>query len=152
MNMEQRLINLQNVYAASIAETVNTYERLGQLTAIETRREAKQAQSAPYMVKQLGISSINEVFITLSDIFGCANWHTECTEEGMIASATTCKLCALSKKMGGASPCKGWCLDPMIAMLKVIAEKEGASVSVEVEGTLMEHDACHLVVTLHPQT
>ena len=152
MDIEQRLMNLQNIYAASVAETVNTYQGLGQLTAIETKREARQAQSAPFMVKQLGLSSINEVFTGLSVIFGCANWHTESTEDGLVATATTCKLCALTKRMGGASPCKGWCLDPMIAMLKLMAEREGMSASVRVEETLMEHDACRLVVTLYPRT
>jgi hypothetical protein len=40
----------------------------------------------------------------------------------------------------------------MIAMLEVIAKREGVNASVKVEGTLMEHDQCTLVVTLHPQS
>jgi hypothetical protein len=152
MDMNQKLMSLQHIYAASVAETVNTYHGLGQLAAIETKREARQAQSAPFMVQQLDISTMEEVFTQLTAIFGCADWQTERTNEGLSVKATTCKLCALSKRMGGASPCKGWCLDPMIAMLEVIAKREGVNASVKVEGTLMEHDQCTLVVTLHPQS
>jgi hypothetical protein len=149
MDIEQRLLCLQNTYAASVAETVNTYQGLGQLEAIETRREARQALSAPHLIAQLGLSSFDEVFTGLSAIFGCANWHVEPTDEGLRAIATTCKLCALSKKMGGASPCKGWCLDPMIAMLKAMAGEKGQNLSVNVDGTLMTHDACRVVVSVH---
>ena len=149
MDIEQRLLCLQNTYAASVAETVNTYQGLGQLKAIETKREARQAQSAPYMIKQFGLSAFDEVFAGLSAIFGCANWQVEPTDEGLRATATMCKLCALSKKMGGASPCKGWCLDPMIAMLKAIAVEKGENLSVHVDGTLMTHDACRVNVTVH---
>lgn len=95
---------------------------------------------------------MEEVFTQLTAIFGCADWQTERTKEGLSAKTTTCKLCALSKRMGGASPCKGWCLDPMIAMLEFIAKREGMNASVKVEGTLMEHEECTLIVTLHPQS
>ena len=40
MEIEKRLTMLQNTYAASIAETVNTYEKLRALeTIVEKRKE-----------------------------------------------------------------------------------------------------------------
>jgi len=42
MESEQKLAVLQNVYAAAIAETVNTYQVLGFLAAIEQRKQERQ--------------------------------------------------------------------------------------------------------------
>lgn len=144
MESEQKLAILQNVYAAAIAETVNTYQGLGALIAIEKRKQERQGQTAPYLLAQLGISTVEGVFSSLSNIFGCADWKVEHDGSGYNAVATTCKLCALSKKMGGASPCKGWCLDPMIAMIKALESKA----TVDVEQTLMNGSSCCLTVKL----
>lgn len=148
MESERKLSALQNIYAASIAETVNTYRALGQLSSIVARKEARQGQTAPFMLQQLGIETEEEVFSRLSDVFGCANWQVEKHETGFEATATACKLCALSKKMGGASPCHGWCIDPMTAMIKEIARRKGYVAQVRLEGTLMEQDRCTLAITM----
>jgi len=146
MEIEKRLIMLQNTYAASVAETVNTYEKLGALEAIVERRKARQAQTAHYLNQQLGIQSVEDVFYKLSEIYGCANWSVVKTDDGFTATATSCKLCALSKKMGGANPCNGWCLDPMIAML---SDASGIDVkNIIVESTLMNDDCCKVSVKI----
>ncbi|HHV59080.1 MAG TPA: hypothetical protein GXX49_02045 [Clostridiaceae bacterium] len=144
MEIEKRLIVLQNTYAASVAETVNTYEKLRALETIVERRKERQAQTAPYLNQQLGIKSAEEVFYKLSEIYGCANWTVEKTEDGYVATATSCKLCALSKKMGGANPCNGWCLDPMIAMLSDVCKID--SENIIVDSTLMNDDCCKVSV------
>jgi len=144
MEIEKRLIVLQNTYAASVAETVNTYEKLRALETIVERRKERQAQTAPYLNQQLGIKSAEEVFYKLSEIYGCANWTVEKTEDGYVATATSCKLCALSKKMGGANPCNGWCLDPMIAMLSDVCKID--SENIIVDSTLMNDDCCKVWV------
>lgn len=135
---------LQNTYAASIAETVNTYEKLKALETIVEKRKERQVQTAPYLNQQLGIQSVEDVFYTLSEIFGCANWSVEKTENGYAATATSCKLCALSKKMGGANPCNGWCLDPMLAMITATGKIDAGSIAVE--STLMAADCCKVVI------
>lgn len=144
MEIEKRLTMLQNTYAVSIAETVNTYEKLRALETIVERRKERQAQTAPYLNQQLGIKSAEEVFYKLSEIYGCANWTVEKTEDGYVATATSCKLCALSKKMGGANPCNGWCLDPMIAMLSDVCKID--SENIIVDSTLMNDDCCKVSV------
>lgn len=144
MKIEKRLAVLQNTYAASVAETVNTYEELKALDAIVERRKERQAQNAPFLNRQLDISGAEGVFHTLAEIYGCANWSVQKTGDGYAATATSCKLCALSKKIGGANPCDGWCLDPMIAM---IADAEGIDAEcVSVESTLMTGDCCRVVI------
>lgn len=148
MEKEKQLAFLQNVYAASIAESVNFYDSLGQLPAIVAKKETRQAQTAPYMIQQLGIGSVEEIFERLTEVFGCANWKVEHSTGGYRAIATTCKLCALSKRMGGASPCHGWCIDPMAAMINSVATSQGKTAIIRLESTLMEDTSCTLNITM----
>lgn len=144
MEIENRLIMVQNTYAASIAETVNNYEKLGALEAIVERRKERQVQTAPYLNQQLDIQSVEDVFYKLYEIYGCANWTVKKIEDGYIAMATSCKLCALTRKMGGANPCNGWCLDPMIAMLSCVSKIDSKQITVE--STLMNDDCCKVSI------
>ena len=147
MEIEKKLALMQNTYAAAIAETINTYDKLKVLDSIVDQKKGRQAQTAPYMNAQLGINAPDEVFTKLSDVFGCANWTIEKTTDGFVATATSCKLCALSKRMGGANPCSGWCLDPMFAMINSLANNETGSFHVAVQSTLMTGDCCKVTVT-----
>jgi hypothetical protein len=58
MDIEKRLALVQNTYAASIAETVNTYDKLKALDTIVERRKERQAQTAPFLNQQLGIETV----------------------------------------------------------------------------------------------
>lgn len=140
MVIEKRFALLQNTYAASIAEAVNTYERLGALPAIVAKRKERQAQTAPFLNQQLGVDTVEDVFYKLSEIYGCAEWTVEKADTGRVATATSCKLCSLSKKMGGANPCHGWCLDPMLAMIASIGKIDAEGI--RVESTLIDGDCC----------
>ncbi len=146
MEIEKRLTMLQKTYAASVAETVNTYEKLKVLETIVERRKERQAQTATYLNQQLSIQSIEDVFYTLSEIYGCANWTVKKIEGGYVATATSCILCALSKKMGGANPCNGWCLDPMIAMLSNVSKIDSKQITVK--STLMDDDCCKVSINV----
>jgi len=144
MDSNKKLTVLQNTYAASIAEAVNNYDRLKALGNIVEARKELQAQRAPYLNQQLGITCVEDVFERLSEIYGCANWTLEKTGAQYVATATLCKLCALSKKMGGANACYGWCLDPMKAMLAAL---EGTEIErISVESTLMDNDCCKVLI------
>lgn len=145
METEKKLALMQNTYAASVAETANTYLKLNVLDRIVEQKAERQVQSAGPMMSMLGIAKPQDVFLTLADVFGCANWQVENTETGFTATATSCKLCALSKKMGGANACSGWCLDPMAAMISKLTE---GSAAFQVKSTLMEGEQCQVEVTL----
>jgi len=146
MDIESRFALLQNTYAASIAEAVNTYDRLKVLdTIVETRKE-RQAQTAPFLNRRLGIETVEDVFERLSEVYGCANWSVERADSGYVATAVSCKLCALSRKMGGANPCNGWCLDPMSAMITAAGKIDAGSIIVE--STLMAGDCCKVLVNV----
>ena len=139
METEKKLSIMQNTYAAVLAETANTYQRLGALDTVVAAKVQRQAQTAPMMNAQLGITSVPEVFTVMAGVFGCANWAVEQTSEGYSARATACKLCALSKKLGGANACNGWCLDPMRAMVQAA---DGSVTGFTVHSTLMDDDCC----------
>jgi len=147
MDTEKKLALMQNTYAASVAETVNTYDKLKVLDFVVEKRSERQSQTAGAMNKMMGIGSIEEVFITLADVFGCANWQVDKAVDGYIATATACKLCALSKRMGGANACRGWCLDPMTAMISEVSGGMIGKDHVTVKSTLMEGDQCKVVIT-----
>ncbi len=144
MDVDSRLAVLQNTYAASVAETVNTYEKLRMLDSIVEKRKERQRQTALLLNQQLGIETVEDVFSKLSEIFGCANWVVEKTNDGYVATATTCKLSALSKRMGGANPCSGWCLDPMFAMIAAVSKIDCENLVVE--STLMDGNCCKIVL------
>ncbi len=146
MDAEKKLALLQNTYAAAVAETVNTFGALKVLDTIVEKRAERQSQTASAMNKMMGITSVEDVFLTLSGIFGCANWQVLKTTDGYEATATACKLCAMSKKMGGANACRGWCLDPMMAMITDISGGKIAKDQIEVKSTLMEGDQCKVVI------
>jgi len=146
MDIEKRFALLQNTYAASIAETVNTYDKLKVLDTIVERKKERQAQTAPFLNQQLGIETVEDVFYKLSEIYGCANWLVEKTDNGYTATAVSCKLCVLSKKMGGANPCNGWCLDPMFAMIATAGKIDVRSIAVE--STLMAGNCCKVLVNI----
>lgn len=146
MDIGKRLALLQYTYAATVAETANTFEKLQVLDNIVGRRKARQAQSAPLINQQLGVETVADVFNKLSEVYGCANWAVEETDEGYVAVATACKLCALSLKMGGANPCNGWCLDPMFAMITSVSGIDVENITVE--STLMSGDCCKVIIKL----
>jgi len=145
MDIEERLLLLQNTYAASIAEAVNTYDKLRVLDTIVEKKKERQTQTALFLNQQLGIETVEDVFCKLSEIFGCANWFVEKTNDDYIATAVSCKLCALSKKMGGANPCNGWCLDPIFAMIAATGKINAGSIIVK--STLMTGDCCKVLIS-----
>lgn len=148
MNTEIKLALMQNTYAAAVAETVNTYGKLKVLDTVVEKRLERQSQTAGAMNRMMDITSVEEVFLTLAEVFGCANWQVTKSEDGYEATATACKLCAMSKKMGGANACRGWCLDPMTSMIVDISGGKITSDRIAVKSTLMESDQCKVTVTL----
>jgi hypothetical protein len=56
MEIEKRLVMLQNTYAASVAETVNTYEKQKALETIVEERKERQAKTAFYLNPAAGHS------------------------------------------------------------------------------------------------
>ena len=148
MDTEKKLALLQNTYAAALAETANTYARMNVLERVVATKAEQQEQTAESMLNLMGITSADKVFTTLAEVFGCADWQTVPTKNGFIATAKACKLCALSKRMGGANACHGWCLNPMAAMVAKLSGRKVGEGLFTVRRTLMDSDACEVEVVL----
>lgn len=138
MQTEKKLAIMQNTYAAATAEAVNIYQKLDALEGIVENKKARLSQTAPMINAQIEAKKPEEVFTNMSDVFGCASWSIEQGENGFKATATSCKLCALSKQMGGANPCIGWCLNPLRAMVEAI----DSDLEFTAQSTLMNSPCC----------
>lgn len=127
---------LQAIYAAQLADTTLQFTKHGILDKVTADKRAEQMKFGGIKAKQMGIQTKEEVFIILSDLFGCANWVLN--EEQGTAKATGCMLCSMAKKMGAESPCRLYCLDPMEGMVKGI-EKDA---EFDVVSTLWDKNEC----------
>lgn len=144
MDTEMKLAIMQNTYAAALAEAINTYERMKVLDYVVEKKKERLTQTAAAMNAQLGVENAEDVFVQMADVFGCANWEVTKTDNGFTATATACKLCALCKKMGGANPCNGWCLNPMQSMIAA-TDKRAQFI---IKETQMDGNGCRVEVVV----
>ena len=142
--LEQKLKTLQMYYAAVLAETVTHYGENGILDKVTKHKQAEQMKNGAESAMRFGVKEPRQVFQKVQDTFGCSNWKCTDTEDGFIAVATSCMLCAISKKMGNFSPCQIFCLSPIDAMLKAISPKAGFSVM----DTLWDSNECRVNIKL----
>lgn len=120
MDLEQKVKLLQTIYAGALADSVFRMGNEGIFEKVTSEKKEEQIKTGKYRAAQFGIEKPDEVFLKLSELFGCANWAVESDNEDFKAEATKCMLCAIAKKMGAQSPCNIFCLDPMEGMIKGI--------------------------------
>lgn len=142
MEPEKKAKTLQMVYAAALADTVLRLGREGVLEKVTAQKRAEQMATGTQRAAQFGISSTEEAFAKLAELFECANWRTEREGNTVKARSSQCMLCALAKKMGAQSPCHIYCLDAMEGMVKGLTP--GAEFIAE--ETLYEGTACRVIV------
>ncbi len=122
MELEQKFKLLQAIYAGALADSVFRMGNEGILEKVTSEKRDEQIKTGKYRAAQFEINKPEEVFLKLSELFGCANWVVESDNENYKAEATKCMLCAMAKKMGAQSPCNIFCLDPMEGMIRGIAQ------------------------------
>lgn len=118
METEKKLQLLQMIYAGALADFVNQLGKEGVLDSVAARKKAENMVLGKTRATQFGITSPEEVFTRLSDLFNCVKWTITGTEDGFTAEGNACMLCGIAKKIGAPSPCNIYCLDPMEAMVK----------------------------------
>lgn len=144
MDSNQQVQFLQMAYAGVLADAVLQFSKEGILTAITSRKRQEQLATGKLRAAQFGITKPEEVFLKLSELFGCAQWEiVNSPTGGFIAQTGSCKLCAIAKKIGAPSPCHIYCLDPMEGLVKAI--KSDAVYTVE--ETLWEGHRCRVKVS-----
>jgi len=138
MDLQKRNLVLQNTYAAVLAEVVTIFTKFGILEEVTKAKEVNSSAAAKFQLNSFGIENEEDIFLKLTEIFNCANWNIETEENGFLTEATSCKLCGLTKKMGGNSPCDIYCLNPMKAMIKGL----NPDAKFDVKSTLWDSNKC----------
>ncbi len=121
MDTERKIQLLQAAYTGALVEATLQYGRHGVIDRIAAEKQRQPGQAARLLVAQMGIEKPEEVFIRLSELFGCANWEIAHSDEGFVARASACRLCALAKRAGAPQPCQIFCLIPMKQMVSQVA-------------------------------
>ncbi|MBN2279687.1 MAG: L-2-amino-thiazoline-4-carboxylic acid hydrolase [Candidatus Marinimicrobia bacterium] len=142
METEKKIQLVQNTYAAVLADATVCFTKFGILEEITRIKKETGEHVAKFQIKAFGIESEIDVFLKLAEIFNCANWEIKKQDDGFSAQAKTCKLCTLTKKSGGDSPCNLYCLNPMRALVKEINSKAQFNVIT----TLWDGDSCRVTV------
>ena len=143
MELEQKLKTLQMYYAAALADSTLRYGKAGILDKVIEQKRDEQMKNGAALAERFGVKEPKQAFEKTKEMYGCANWFCEDKEDGFIATATNCMLCALSKRMGASSPCQIHCLSPIEAMVQGV--NPGAAY--KVEKTLWDNDKCVVMVT-----
>ena len=121
METAKQVQMLQMAYAGALADTVLQFSKEGVLERVTERKHREQLATGKQRLAAFGITQPEEVFLKLSEIFGCARWEiTDKSADGFVARSGSCTLCAIAKKMGAPSPCNLYCLDPMEGLVKAV--------------------------------
>ncbi len=142
MQKEKNIQLLQLTYAAVLADATAQFAKENVLQNVIQRKKAEQMATGRMKAEQFGITSPQAVFTQLAVVFNCAAWQIEKLEKGFIAETTTCKLCAIAKKIDAPAPCYLYCLDPMEGMVKGL----NPNASFTVEETLWEGEKCTVLI------
>lgn len=143
MELEQKLKTLQMYYAAALADSTLRYGSAGILDKVTAQKRDEQMKNGAELAERFCVKEPKQAFEKTQEMYGCANWSCEDTEDGFIATTTNCMLCALSKRMGAYSPCQIHCLSPIEAMVKGVS----SGADYKVEKTLWDSDKCVVTVT-----
>ena len=142
METEKKLAVLQHVYTAVLADAVRMLGLTDDLPRIEAMKRQEQLAVGQRKCQAFGIQTADRVFSVLSELFNCADWQVEATDDGIIATAGHCQLCGMARKLGAPSPCRLYCLDPMEGMIRGL-DKDA---KFETQETLWDGDCCRVRV------
>lgn len=145
MELEQKLKALQMYYAAALADSTLRYGNAGILDEVTKQKRNEQMANGTALAERFGVKEPKQAFEKTHDTYGCANWVCRNTDDGFIATASSCMLCAISKKTGQYSPCQIHCLSPIEAMIKGI----NPNAEYRIESTLWNSDKCVVAVMVN---
>ncbi len=121
MRLEERVKILESAYVGIQADAVRCLGNEGVLEKVTQQKKNEQLALGKLQAERFGIQNAEEVFLKLSEVFGCASWEISRDGDQFLAEAKACKLCAVAKKIGNACPCYIYCLNPMEGMVKGIS-------------------------------
>lgn len=140
--LEQKISTLQTLYAAALADSALRYGKTGILDEVTDQKRTEQMSSGAAMAERFGVKEPKQAFEKIQEIYGCASWICEDTDNGFRVACANCMLCEMSKKMEAYSPCRIFCLSPIEAMIKGV----NPDAEFTVETTLWDGDKCSVKV------
>ena len=144
MDVDKQIQILQMAYAGALADAVLQFSKEGVLENITRHKQQEQIHTSKMQAMQFGITKPEEVFLKLSEIFGCARWDIiNNPTGGFIAQTNSCKLCAIAKKIGAPMPCYLYCLNPMEGIVKSLK----SNAVYKVDETLWDGNKCSITVS-----
>jgi len=143
VNLEERIKFLEFAYAGALVDSLLRFSREGILEKVTEQRRKEQLLFGAQKAKNFGVSSPEEAFTKISELFNCSTWEIKEDNKGFLAEANSCKLAAMARKVGAGSPCKIYCLDPIEGMLKGLKR----DYQIEVEETLWQGKKCKVKVS-----
>ena len=75
MDTTKQIQMLQMAYAGALADTVLQFGKEGVLQQVTERKYKEQLASGKLRLGAFGITKPEDVFLNLSEIFGCAQWE-----------------------------------------------------------------------------
>ncbi|MGI5840041.1 MAG: L-2-amino-thiazoline-4-carboxylic acid hydrolase [bacterium] len=138
MDLSRRVQVLEVAYAGIQADAVRCFDKEGILEKVTEQKKKEQMAMGKQQAERFGIQTAEEVFIRLSQMFNCAVWKIVREGSTFTAEAKACKLCAIAKKTGKASPCRIYCLNPMEGMVKGLNPAN----NFDVKETLWDGEKC----------
>jgi hypothetical protein len=139
MDSKKQVQVLQMAYAGVLTDAVLQFNREGILSRVTERKRQEQFNTGKVLAAQFGITKPEEVFLKMSELFGCANWNiTQSPTGGFTAQNSNCRLYTIAKQMGSPSPCYIYCLNPMEGLVKAVM----SDAVYKVEGTLWDGLKC----------
>lgn len=142
MDLEKRVKALETAYAGIQADAVRCFDSEGVLDKVTERKKKEQLLMGKQQAERFGIKNAEDVFSKLSEVFNCAVWNIKRDEDGFTAESNACRLCAMAKMMGKASPCYIYCLNPMEGMVKGLNQNN----TFEVKETLWDGLKCRIEI------
>lgn len=142
MDLEKRVSVLEAAYAGIQADAVRCFDREGILEKVTEQKKKEQMAFGKQQAERFGVQRAADVFTRVSQIFNCAVWEIQKNGSGFAAESKACKLCAIAKKTGKASPCRIYCLNPMEGMVKGINESN----TFDVKETLWDGEKCRVEI------
>ena len=142
MQNEKDIQLLKLTYAAVLADATAQFAKENVLQNVTQHKKAEQMATGKMKAEHFGVTSPAAVFTRLAEVFNCAAWEIRNAEEKFFAETTTCKLCAIAKKINAPAPCYLYCLDPMEGMVKGL----NPHATFAVEETLWDGEKCRVLV------
>ncbi len=137
--MNKDFKTLQLFYSAALSDAAFHYGEHRIFDDVTEKKRISQNYMAETQLRNLNISSLEELYQRFSEIFGCAEWNTDTEGDSVAAESASCMLCGIARKQGAPQPCRPFCINPFTSYAQALGY------SLDVKETLWDGERCLFV-------